>query len=97
MVDGKNYKFNYLLTGKNNKQVILLLHGFMGSSNDFIEIIPQLSKKFCCLTVDLPGHGKTRVFGSEEYYNIPNTAIALINLLDNLKIEKCYLVANLLD
>ncbi|MGD1704522.1 2-succinyl-6-hydroxy-2,4-cyclohexadiene-1-carboxylate synthase [Dapis sp. BLCC M229] len=91
MLDGKNYKFNYSLTEKKNKQVILLLHGFMGSSNDFIEIIPQLSKKFCCLTVDLPGHGKTRVFGSEEYYNMPNTAIALIDLLDDLKIEKSYL------
>ncbi len=91
MFDEKNYKFNYSLTEKRNKQVILLLHGFMGSINDFIEIISHLSKKFCCLTVDLPGHGKTRVFGSEEYYNMPNTAKALINLLDNLKIEKCYL------
>ncbi|OZH55953.1 alpha/beta hydrolase, partial [Hydrocoleum sp. CS-953] len=79
------------LTEKRNKQVILLLHGFMGNSDDFIEIIPQLSEKFCCLTVDLPGHGKTRVFGSEEYYNMPNTAKALIDLLDDLKIEKCYL------
>ncbi|MDJ0518695.1 MAG: 2-succinyl-6-hydroxy-2,4-cyclohexadiene-1-carboxylate synthase [Trichodesmium sp. MO_231.B1] len=91
MVDGKNYKFNYYLTEKNNKEVILLLHGFMGSSNDFIEIIPQLSKKFCCLTVDLPGHGKTKVFGSEEDYNMLNTAKVLIDLLDDLKIEKCYL------
>ncbi|NEQ40087.1 MAG: 2-succinyl-6-hydroxy-2,4-cyclohexadiene-1-carboxylate synthase [Okeania sp. SIO3I5] len=91
MVDGKIYQFNYFLTEKNKKQIILLLHGFMGSSDDFIEVIPQLSKKFCCLTVDLPGHGKTRVFGSEEYYNMPNTAIALIGLLDDLKIEKCYL------
>ena len=91
MFDGKNYKFNYSLTEKSNKEILLLLHGFMGSSNDFIEIIPQLSEKFCCLKVDLPGHGKTSVFSSEEYYNMPNTAIALISLLDNLKIEKCYL------
>ncbi len=91
MFDGKNYKFHYSLTEKSNKEIILLLHGFMGSSNDFIEIISDLSKKFCCLKVDLPGHGKTRVFGSEEYYNMTNTAIALISLLDNLKIEKCYL------
>ena len=91
MVDGKNYKFNYFLTERSNKPVILLLHGFMGSSNDFLEIISQLSKKFCCLTVDLTGHGKTRVFGGEEYYNMPNIAIALISLLDDLKIEKCYL------
>jgi 2-succinyl-6-hydroxy-2,4-cyclohexadiene-1-carboxylate synthase len=91
MVNGKNYKFSYSLSHKNNKAIILLLHGFMGSSNDFIEIIPELSKKFCCLTVDLPGHGKTRVFDSEKHYNMHNTATALIGLLDNLNIEKCYL------
>ena len=43
MFNGKNYKFNYSLSQKNNKTIILLLHGFMGSSNDFIEIIPELS------------------------------------------------------
>lgn len=91
MVNDKNHKFHYYLNEKSNKPVLLLLHGFMGSSNDFIEIIPQLSKNFSCLTVDLPGHGKTRVIGGDEYYNMPNTATALINLLDNLKIKKCYL------
>lgn len=91
MINGKNYKFNYYLSQKSNKTIILMLHGFMGSSNDFIEIIPELSKKFSCLIVDLPGHGKTRVSDSEKYYNMHNTATALIGLLDNLKIEKCYL------
>ncbi len=91
MVDFKNYKFNYSLTEKKNKPVILLLHGFMGNSNDFVDVTPQLSKKFCCLTVDLPGHGKTRVLGRNEYYNMPNTATALIHLLDELKIDKCHL------
>ncbi|MGK7918477.1 MAG: 2-succinyl-6-hydroxy-2,4-cyclohexadiene-1-carboxylate synthase [Trichodesmium sp.] len=91
MVNCKNYKFHYYSHDKINKPVLVMLHGFMGSSNDFREIIPQLSKNFCCLTVDLPGHGKTRVIGGDENYNMPNTAKALINLLDNLKIEKCYL------
>ncbi len=91
MVDFKNYQFNYSLSDISNKPVILLLHGFMGSSNDFMDVIPQLSAIFCCLIVDLPGHGKTRIIGSDEYYNMPNTAKALINLLDELKIDKCNL------
>ncbi|MGB3509936.1 MAG: 2-succinyl-6-hydroxy-2,4-cyclohexadiene-1-carboxylate synthase [Microcoleaceae cyanobacterium] len=89
MVNFKNYQFNYYVTTKTNKPVILLLHGFMGSSNDFMDAIFQLSENFCCLTLDLPGHGKTRVIGSDEYYNMANTAMALINLLDELKIDKC--------
>lgn len=89
MLNFKNYQFNYYLTAQTNQPVILLLHGFMGSSNDFIEVVPQLSKYFACLIVDLPGHGKTRVIGSDEYYNMVNTATALINLLDQLKIDQC--------
>lgn len=91
MYNCQNYQLNYSLTGNVNKPVILLLHGFMGNSNDFVEVMPQMSQYFSCLTVDLPGHGKTKVTGDDEYYNMPNTALALINLLDNLKIDKCCL------
>lgn len=96
MVNGKNYKFSYFLFYKNNKVIILLLYGFMGSSNDFIEIIFELFKKFCCLIVDLLGYGKIRVFDSEKYYNMYNIVIVLIGLLDNLNIEKCYLFGYLM-
>ena len=88
MINLQNYQFNYSLTGNINQPVIFLLHGFMGNSNDFVEVMSELSQYFCCLTVDLPGHGKTKVIGSDDYYNMPNTAIALIDLLDNLKIDK---------
>ncbi len=92
MINLQNYQFNYSLTGNINQPVIFLLHGFMGNSNDFVEVMSELSQYFCCLTVDLPGHGKTKVIGSDDYYNMQNTAIALIDLLDNLKIDKCCLL-----
>lgn len=86
-----NYQFHYSLTGSNYQPAILLLHGFMGNCQDFSGIISLLSEKYYCLAVDLPGHGKTKVIGSEDCYNMSNTAQALIELLDNLKIEKCFL------
>ncbi len=64
----------------------------MGDSNEFNEVTSLLSEQFCCLTVDLPGHGKTRVLGGEECYRMSNTAQALINWLDPLNVEKCFLV-----
>lgn len=64
----------------------------MGDSTEFNESISLLSDQFCCLTVDLPGHGKTRVLGGEECYTMSNTAHALINLLTQLTIQKCFLV-----
>ncbi|ARV61883.1 2-succinyl-6-hydroxy-2,4-cyclohexadiene-1-carboxylate synthase [Nostocales cyanobacterium HT-58-2] len=88
----ENYQFHYSFFGRLDKPLILFLHGFMGNSHEFEEAISLLSHDFYCLTVDLPGHGETKVLGSENCYTMPTTADAIINLLDNLKIRKCFLV-----
>ncbi|MEG5014724.1 MULTISPECIES: 2-succinyl-6-hydroxy-2,4-cyclohexadiene-1-carboxylate synthase [unclassified Microcoleus] len=88
----KNYQFHYSLTGNRNQQTILFLHGFTGNSQNFSSVISLLYKSYCCLAVDLPGHGETRVIGDESCYNISNTAQALIHLLDDLQIGKCLLL-----
>ena len=87
---GQDYKFNYSLIGDRRKPVILFLHGFMGSCHDFSVVIEQLSE-FCCLVVDLPGHGRTEV-SHDTNYQMPQIAEALTALLEQLNIEKCYLV-----
>lgn len=85
-------QFHYCFRGSLDKPLILFLHGFMGDSNEFNQVIPLLTDQFCCLTVDLPGHGKTRVLGGEEYYTMSNTASSLIKLLEQLNIQNCLLV-----
>lgn len=87
----ENYQFHYSFTGS-DKPVILFLHGFMGNIDEFDEAISLLSDEFSYLKVDLPGHGKTQVLGGDECYTMTNTAHALINLLDQLQIAKCFLV-----
>ncbi len=68
--------------------VILFLHGFMGSSNDWWPLLKQLSEHFHCICVDLPGHGQTIA----PDYDIPNTAHRLVELLENLSIDRpCHL------
>ncbi|HLO83676.1 MAG TPA: 2-succinyl-6-hydroxy-2,4-cyclohexadiene-1-carboxylate synthase [Nostocaceae cyanobacterium] len=88
----ENYKFYYSLRGNINKPVILFLHGFMGKIDEFDPAIDLLNDEFSYLTLDLPGHGKTQVLGGDEYYTMANTAQGLINLLDELNINKCFLV-----
>ncbi|MFN6564152.1 MAG: 2-succinyl-6-hydroxy-2,4-cyclohexadiene-1-carboxylate synthase [Nostoc sp. ChiSLP01] len=88
----ENYYFNYSLINPKDKPVILFLHGFMGNIDEFDEAIKLLADEFSYLILDLPGHGKTKVLGGDEYYSMPNTAQAIINLLDKLKIPKCFLV-----
>lgn len=86
------YHFHYRIHGRRDLPVVLFLHGFMGSSTDFDEAIAHLSNQFCCLTVDLPGHGQTSVEGEATLYTMPQTAIAIINWLDRLHISHCFLV-----
>ncbi|MFM2060786.1 MAG: hypothetical protein RLZZ507_456 [Cyanobacteriota bacterium] len=91
-VSDKNYQFQYSLVNNFDKPIILFLHGFMGNIYEFDEAIQLLGADFSYLTLDLPGHGKTQVLGGDEYYRIEHTAQAVINLLDELKIQKCFLV-----
>jgi 2-succinyl-6-hydroxy-2,4-cyclohexadiene-1-carboxylate synthase len=62
----------------------------MGDCHDFAQVITNLSE-FCCLTVDLPGHGQTNVQQDSDY-QMPNLALALIELLVELNIKQCILV-----
>ena len=86
------FDFHYSFRGDTNQPLILFLHGFMGDSNEFNPVISLLSEQFSCLTVDLTGHGKTRVLGGEECYTMVNTAQGLIDWLDELNVKRCFLV-----
>ncbi len=78
------------IQGNRNNPVVLFLHGFLGSCREFDAIVPHLLDRFCCLRVDLPGHGQTQVCA--ETYTMPNTAALIIHLLDYLKISQCHLI-----
>lgn len=83
-------KFNYVFQGDRTQPVILFLHGFMGDCRDFNAVIRHLPE-FCCLAVDLPGHGQTEV-GQDSNYQMENIALRLTELLTQLQIEQCILV-----
>lgn len=87
----KKYTFNYSLKLNKEKPIILFLHGFMGNIHEFDEVIKLLFNDFSYLTIDLPGHGETQVL-NDECYTITSTAAAIIQLLDKLKIDQCYLI-----
>ncbi|NJN12365.1 MAG: 2-succinyl-6-hydroxy-2,4-cyclohexadiene-1-carboxylate synthase [Richelia sp. RM1_1_1] len=86
-----NYRFNYCFSGNSEQPLILFLHGFMGNIHEFDDAISLLKHDFYCLNIDLPGHGKTQVLGDDSY-TMDQTADALINLLDDLKVKQCFLV-----
>lgn len=87
----ENYILNYELIKNYNQPLILFLHGFMGSIEEFDTVTKVLKDNFSYLLIDLPGHGKTQVLGGDEYYTIQKTATAIIELIEKLKINQCYL------
>lgn len=46
---------------------IILLHGFLGNSEDWMEAAAQLSDRFLCVMPDLPGHGRSLTTDASDY------------------------------
>ena len=40
---------------------LVFLHGLLGSGRDWQQVVNQLGSKYTCLTIDLPGHGHSRL------------------------------------
>ena len=66
---------------------LLLLHGFMGSGRDWLETVEALPDCRCIL-VDLPGHGSSAGCPA-GLYPMPQVALALLAVLDDLSVETC--------
>jgi 2-succinyl-6-hydroxy-2,4-cyclohexadiene-1-carboxylate synthase len=86
------YEFHYVQAGNVTDPPVLFLHGFLGSSHDWSDIITDIAQQHWSIAVDLPGHGKTVVNGSENNYRIENCADGLIHLLGTLGIQRCSVI-----
>lgn len=86
-----NLQLTYCIHAEEHQPTVLFLHGFMGSSGEWEEIVSFLARDYRCLTVDLPGHGKTAPLNRRLNWGMENTAAAVIRLLNELTIEKCFL------
>jgi 2-succinyl-6-hydroxy-2,4-cyclohexadiene-1-carboxylate synthase len=82
------YNWYYNLVGDRSLPPLVLLHGWMGSSEDYTEVIELLKSHFYCIAIDLPGHGQTEVIGGDLGYDFVTTATGIIQLLDNLGIDR---------
>lgn len=79
-------------TDKGKGQVIVLLHGYLETSVIFSSFGEKLSREFRVITVDLPGHGLSDVFG--ESHSMEFMAEAIKELLDYLKLRKVFITGH---
>ncbi|MGM0883128.1 MAG: alpha/beta fold hydrolase [Bacillota bacterium] len=72
--------------GSSNSNVIVLLHGFCGSSLYWHKLCPMLSGQYRVIIPDLRGHGESSV--PEGIYTMERMADDIAQLLEALRIEK---------
>ncbi|MEE9442058.1 MAG: 2-succinyl-6-hydroxy-2,4-cyclohexadiene-1-carboxylate synthase [candidate division Zixibacteria bacterium] len=82
--------WNFVTSGKSDKQPILFLHGFMGNANIWRNTIANLDNDFFCVAIDLPGHGQTRA--DLEYLKFENLADGLHNFVNTQFTKESILV-----
>jgi len=66
---------------------LLLLHGFSGSSQDWIPSLEQWETKFQLILPDLRGHGRSGILSKP--FRHEDAAFDMFALLDHLKITAC--------
>lgn len=56
----KSNKLWTQISGEKKNPLLIFFHGFMGSHRDFSPLIEVLGQSYCCLLMDLPGHGNSK-------------------------------------
>ena len=73
---------------------IIFLHGFLGSGIDWVPIAQELENDYCCILVDLPGHGESDIEanGDPDLFFMETVDTLAEELSRSAAPEPCYLV-----
>jgi pimeloyl-ACP methyl ester carboxylesterase len=92
-VDVEGVQYFYREVGENNPDTILMIHGFLGSSYDFIDVMNQLKDRYHVIAVDMIGFGLSEKPINFDYAK-QNQAEGLVKFLDTLEIEEVTIMAH---
>jgi pimeloyl-ACP methyl ester carboxylesterase len=83
-------KISYIDSGKGTP--VVLLHGYLETSEIWDPFAEQLSERFRVISIDLPGHGMSGSYGSSN--TMESMANLVKELLDSLNIRKAFLTGH---
>jgi pimeloyl-ACP methyl ester carboxylesterase len=86
----KNTKISYSDEGKGT--AVVLLHGFLENKYMWSKFVPELSKKYRVIAIDLLGHGETECLG--YVHLMEDQADMVHHVLHELKIRKAILIGH---
>jgi len=81
------HNLNYEVSGDRLSPAVLFLHGFMGSSADWREVMAALGDRTFRIAMDLPGHGASLELAPDTY-TVEGAARAVIRTLDGLEVVR---------
>jgi 2-succinyl-6-hydroxy-2,4-cyclohexadiene-1-carboxylate synthase len=73
---------------------LLLVHGFTGHRDDFIDRIPELAERGRVIAPDLRGHGSSSHTGRAESFDFEQLVDDQRALLDTLGVDRCDLLGH---
>lgn len=73
------------------KDIIIFLHGFTGSTEEWQNILPKIDSKFECSAVDLIGHGLSDSPDSLSFYSASSIVSQLLGLIKHFPSKKVIL------
>ncbi|WP_372369217.1 2-succinyl-6-hydroxy-2,4-cyclohexadiene-1-carboxylate synthase [Candidatus Uabimicrobium sp. HlEnr_7] len=68
--------------GNKNAPTLVLLHGMLGSGEDWQPFIHQWSANFYCATIDLPGHGNSLIGDKNKVYTFTDVADMIVREIE---------------
>ncbi|XP_017218695.1 protein PHYLLO, chloroplastic isoform X10 [Daucus carota subsp. sativus] len=82
-----------------NENVVVFLHGFLGTSEEWIPVMEAISGFSRCIAFDLPGHGKSKIEvdtvtepAKEHIFSIEAVSDIICELLSSINAPKVTLV-----
>lgn len=83
----------YLSNNQQDKPVLVMVHGFSADKAVWLRFARRLTNDYHIIVPDLAGHGETG-FRKEWDYSISAQATRIINLLDELNLDKAHIIGN---
>jgi 2-succinyl-6-hydroxy-2,4-cyclohexadiene-1-carboxylate synthase len=80
---------SYSCYGNKRSFPLIFFHGFLGNKADWSYVIKYLCRKFYCISIDLPGHGKSFI---DNELNFDSFAKVLLRFLESKNISKLALI-----
>ncbi|WP_445774983.1 2-succinyl-6-hydroxy-2,4-cyclohexadiene-1-carboxylate synthase [Shewanella sp.] len=76
--------------GHPNLPALVMLHGFLGSKDDWSILMPKLSQYFHCICIDLPGHGANHLALASPGFS--QVAAHIVDKVSGLGIKQFHLL-----